>query len=261
MGSAEQIPSFHVLGVRVHIIGMNQVLDHIVRWIEKRERCRFIVATQMHGIMEARRDPEFKKMINSADLFVPDGYSLVLAARRHGINLKNRVPGPDIFLESCRLAADQGYRVFFYGDTLETLRALKKTLINRFPSLQIVGLHSPPFRSLTAKEEEDVLKIINESEADIVFVGLGLPKQERWMYEHREHLNTPVLIGVGAAFKFTSGQVRRAPAWIGNHGFEWLWRFAREPRRVWRRVIVDGPHFLLCVAFEKLDANKHDETE
>jgi N-acetylglucosaminyldiphosphoundecaprenol N-acetyl-beta-D-mannosaminyltransferase len=240
---------------------MNQVLDHITGWIQERDRCHFVVASQMHGIMEARRDPGFKTIVNSADLFIPDGISIVWAARRRGFDLKNRVPGPELFLEGCRLAAERGYRVFFYGDTVETLEALKLTLKDRFPSLNIVGLHSPPFRPLTPEENEAEIAAINESGADIVWVGLGLPKQERWMFEHRDRLNAPVLIGVGAAFKFASGQVRRAPLWIRNRGFEWLWRFAQEPRRVWRRVMIDGPHFLICMAFEKLDSRKQDKTK
>jgi N-acetylglucosaminyldiphosphoundecaprenol N-acetyl-beta-D-mannosaminyltransferase len=117
-------------------------------------------------------------------------------------------------------------------------------------------MHSPPFRPLTGEEDAQEIALINESGADIVWVGLGLPKQERWMYEHREALNAPVLVGVGAAFKFMSGQVNRAPSWVGDHGFEWLWRFIQEPRRVWRRVMIDGPHFLIYVALESLDSKK-----
>lgn len=259
--SLSNIPSFVVLGVRVHLVGMCQVLDRIGRWIETHDRCHYVVATQMHGIMEARRDPEFKTIINSADLFVPDGISLVWAARCRGVNLKDRVPGPDLFLEGCRLAAERGYGVFFYGDTVETLEALKLKLKDCFPTLNIVGAHSPPFRPLTQEEDAQIVMMINDSGADIVWVGLGLPKQERWMFEHQDKLNTPVLVGVGAAFKFVSGQMSRAPLWIGNHGFEWLWRFGREPRRVWRRVMIDGPHFLICVVLESLDSRKQDATK
>ena len=259
--SSGEIPSFLVLGVRVHLAGMCQVLDILGHWIESHVGCHYVVATQMHGIMQAHRDPEFKAIINSADLFVPDGFSLVWAARRRGFKLNKRVAGPDLFLEGCRLAAERGYGVFFYGDTIETLEALSLKLKDRFPTLKIVGVHSPPFRPLTQEEDAEIVKMINESEADIVWVGLGLPKQERWMFDHREKLKAPVLVGVGAAFKFQSGRVKRAPAWIGNHGFEWLWRFIREPRRVWRRVIIDGPHFFFCVVFENLDSMKRDKTK
>ena len=259
MTGSDQTPSFKVLGVRVHLLSMCQVLDNIWQWVERGDRCRFIVVTQMHGVMEARRDAEFKQIVNSADLFVPDGFSLVWAARHRGHKLKTRVPGPDLFLEGCRLAERRGYRVFFYGDAVETLEALTKRLKGQFPALIIAGFHSPPFRPLTEEEDAMEVQMINESRADIVWVALGLPKQERWMYEHRDKLNPSVLVGVGAAFKFVSGRVKRAPPWVRNYGLEWLWRFISEPRRVWHRVMIDGPHFLICAAFEKVDSEERQE--
>lgn len=261
MVAIDQILSFMVLGVRVHLVQMNQVLSIIEHWVDQGGGCRYIVATQLHGIMEARRDARFKEILNTADLFVPDGFSLSLAARLRRIELKKRVPGPDLCLEGCRLAAERGYRVFFYGDTEETLAALVSSLKDHFPNLEIAGTHSPPFRPLTEEEDAQETAMINGSGADIVWVGLGLPKQEQWMFAHREKLNASVLVGVGAAFKFMSGQVRRAPPWVGDHGFEWLWRFIKEPRRVWRRVIIDGPHFLLCVALESLDSRNRGNTQ
>ena len=252
MTSPHKIPSFDVLGVRVHLVRIGQVLAEIEKWVGSRQQCRYIVATQMHGVMESQRDPEFKKVLNSADLFIPDGFSLVLAARCRGYKLGQRVPGPDIFSEGCKLAAKQGYSIFLYGDTEETLGMLTTELNTRFPGIKIAGSHSPPFRPLTLEEDEQIIRTINESRADIVWVGLGLPKQELWMYEHQDKLNAPVLIGVGAAFKFFSGQVKRAPDWMGNHGLEWLWRFYHEPLRVWRRVLIDAPHFFIRVLFESL---------
>ena len=160
--SPDKIPSVLILGVRVHLIHMGQVLDIISDWIEQRDKCHYIVATQMHGIMEARRDPGFKTILNSANLFVPDGFSLIWAARRRGFKISNRIAGPDLFMEGCRLASERGYKVFFYGDTTETLKALSLQLKDWFPTLKIVGMHSPPFRTLTPEEEVQVVSIINE---------------------------------------------------------------------------------------------------
>ena len=261
MSVVDQIPTFQVLGVTVHLVQMSQVLRTIEQWIDQRGDCRYIVANQMHGIMESRRDPQFKIVLNSADLFVPDGLSLIWAARRRGFKEHTRVPGPDLFLEGCHLATERGYRVFFYGDTEETLEALTLQLKGRFPDLRIVGAYSPPFRPLTPEEDALEVQMINESEADIVWVGLGSPKQEKWMYEHQDRLDVPVLVGVGAAFKFLSGGVKRAPAWVGDHGFEWLWRLIQEPRRVWRRVIIDGPHFMISVMLENLDSKSRGKTK
>ena len=149
-----------------------------------------------------------------------------------------------------------GHSNFFYGDTQETLDQLMAQLKSRFPLLKIAGSISPPFRQLTEEEEACDIKIINESGADVLWVGLGLPKQDWWIHRNKNTLNVPVAAGVGASFKFLSGRVRRAPAWIGDLGFEWLWRLAHEPRRVWRRVMVDGPQFVYLVAREMFGRKK-----
>jgi len=256
-GAPGQPPSIGVLGVRVHMVQMPEVLAHLEHWIQTRDRAHYIVASGMHGVMEARRSPEFKAIVNSADLFVPDGISLVWVGRRRGFRLKKRVSGADLMWEFLKLSEQKGYRLFFYGDTEETLGSLTTTLKKTFPRLDIVGAISPPFRSLTPEEDERELEMINTSGADVVWVGLGLPKQERWMFEHRDQVNAPVMVGVGAAFKFLSGQVRRAPPWVGDHGLEWMWRFFQEPKRVWRRVLVDGPHFAGQVMLELSGLKKY----
>ena len=208
--------------------------------------------------MEARRDPEFKTIMNSSDLMVPDGISLVLVGRCHGFNLPKRVTGTDLMWEFCKQSSRSGYSNFFYGDTEETLMALVDKLGKSFPDLIIGGTYSPPFRPLTANEEAEQIDLINQSGADVIWVGLGLPKQERWIYENRHRLNASVLVGVGAAFKFASGRVQRAPSWIGNNGLEWVWRLAHEPRRVWRRVFIDGPSFVGQVILEMSKLKKFD---
>jgi N-acetylglucosaminyldiphosphoundecaprenol N-acetyl-beta-D-mannosaminyltransferase len=253
---SDQINSFGVLGVQVHLARMDQVLDEVDRWIEERKGCRYIVATGMHGVMEARRSPYFKEVVDAAGLFVPDGFSLVLIARFRRFKIKNRVSGPDLLWEACKRAEGKGHRMFFYGDSEDTLKQLTAKLGDSLPNLKIAGAHSPPFRQLTPEEDEQEVRMINDSGADIIWVGLGLPKQEQWIYEHRDRLNVPVAVGVGAAFKFLSGRVKRAPRWIGENGFEWLWRFVQEPRRVWRRVIIDGPHFMLYAVLEGLDPRR-----
>ena len=257
MTALTQPPSIKVLGVRVHMLQIPDVLKIAEQWIEKRDTCRYIVATGMHGVMEAQRSTEFKNIANSADLFVADGISLVWVARCRGIRLKKRVSGADLMWEWLKLAAESGYKMFFYGDTEDTLNRLTERLKLQFPGLNIVGAYSPPFRTLTPEEDEEEVRMINDSGADVVWVGLGLPKQERWMFEHRERLNTPVLVGVGAAFKFASGQVKRAPPWLGDRGLEWLWRFAHEPKRVWRRVFIDGPNFAFRVILELSGLKKY----
>ena len=247
-----------VLGSTVHLVQMDEVLERMEVWIRKRGPNKYIIATGMHGVMEAHKDPEFKDIVNSAALFVADGISLVWVARLRGHSLKKRVSGPTLMAKFLEVAQNKGYKVFFYGDTQETLNHLTATLKQRYQQLNIVGAYSPPFRSLSEDEDREVVSMINESNADVIWVGLGLPKQERWMYDHRENLTVPVAVGVGAAFKFESGLVSRAPGWLGEIGFEWLWRLVQEPRRIWRRVIVDGPRFAGHVLLEISGLKKYE---
>lgn len=240
------------------MVQMPDALAIIEKWTQDRERRRYVVVTGMHGVMEAQKDPAFKAIINEADLFVPDGISLVWAARLRGRWLKHRVTGSDLMWQFLQLSAQKGYRNFFYGDTPETLEQLVTKLKDKLPELEICGVYSPPFRPATPEESRQDAKMINDSKADVVWVGLGLPKQERWMVEHRDVLEAPVVIGVGAAFKFLSGQASRAPNWVGDNGFEWMWRLLHEPRRVWRRALLDGPQFVWQLGLEVSRLKKFD---
>jgi N-acetylglucosaminyldiphosphoundecaprenol N-acetyl-beta-D-mannosaminyltransferase len=246
----EKIQSIQVLGSRVHMVQIPEVLELMTHWIEeKRQKCHWIIVTGMHGLMEAHRDINFKAILNSADLFVPDGISLIWIARFRGFPLKKRVSGTDLMLEFFKIANKKGYQSFFYGDTKETLQEMAKKLLMDFPNLKIAGLYSPPFRPLTPEEDNKIIRDINQAKPDVLWVGLGLPKQERWIFEHKDKLNVPVAVGVGAAFKFLSGKVKRPPKWIGDLGFEWLWRFFQEPKKVWPRVL-DIPLFIFLVLLE-----------
>ena len=253
-----KIPSLRVLGVRVHPLRMDETLSLLEQWIQERGQSRYVVASGMHAVMESRRNPLFKQVVDQADLFVPDGISLVWAARLHGYPISKRVCGSDLMWELLKVSEERGYSHFFYGDTEETLKMLTERLQSRFPGIKIAGSHSPPFRPLTAEEDAAETRIINQSGADVVWVGLGLPKQELWMFQHRDALNVPVAVGVGAAFKFHSGHVKRAPPWIGDHGLEWLWRLCHEPRRIWRRALVDGPQFAGHLMLELSRLKKYD---
>jgi len=247
----KEIPFIEVLRCKVHLVQIPEVIDKISYWIEKeREKYHFVVVTGMHGVMEGHKDKKFQEILNSADLFVPDGISLIWTAHLRGFPLKKRVSGADLMLEFFKISNERGYKNFFYGDTKETLNLLVKKISMNFPDLKIVGFYSPPFRPLTQKEDEEIIEKINQEKPDILWVALGLPQQERWIFEHRDKLEVPVVIGVGAAFKFLSGKVKRAPTWMGNHGLEWLWRFFQEPRKLWRRVFIDTPMFIFLVLLE-----------
>lgn len=256
----KKIPSIQILGNRVHMVQIPEVVELMSHWIEKEsQKCHWIIVTGMHGIMEAHKDPEFKDIVNSTDLFVPDGISLIWTARHLGFPLKKRVSGPDLMEEFFKATSQKGYTNFFYGDTEETLEQLTEKLSADFPDLKVTGSYSPPFRSLTQEEDTKIVDIINQKKPDVLWIGLGLPKQERWIFEHRDKLDVSVVVGIGAAFKFLSGKVKRAPTWIGECGFEWLWRFVHEPRKLWRRVLLDAPMFVGLVLLELIKRGRRNQ--
>jgi N-acetylglucosaminyldiphosphoundecaprenol N-acetyl-beta-D-mannosaminyltransferase len=234
---------------------MADVVKRMEAWIDsEHQRCHIIVATGMHGVMEGTRDHEFRKLLNSADLFVPDGFSLIWIARRRGFDLK-RVTGSELPAKFCEVSVRRGYRNFFYGDTKRVLQNLRKKLLRKNPGLRIAGSYSPPFRTLTNSEDSQIVNMINRARPDVLWVALGLPRQERWMFDHRDSLKVPVMVGVGAAFGFLADEVKQAPHWVGDHGLEWAWRLVHQPKRVWRRVLFDIPRFLGYMGVELIHSD------
>ena len=250
--------SFRVLGVRVHAVQISDVIAQMEEWIAQREPGHYIAVTGMHGVTEALHDAEFKSILNSASLVVPDGYPLVVLGRRRGYALRRRVYGPELMATFCERTATKGYRHFFYGGAPAVAEELAQRFAVRFPGLQVAGTFCPPFRALTHEEEQDVLTRIRDAHPDVLWVGLSTPKQERWMFRFRTLVDVPVMVGVGAAFDFHTGRVRRAPAWMGEHGMEWLFRLAVEPRRLWRRYLLNGSEFVANVALELLHFRKYE---
>jgi N-acetylglucosaminyldiphosphoundecaprenol N-acetyl-beta-D-mannosaminyltransferase len=210
----------------------------------------------MHGVAESRQDRYFRKILNTADLVVPDGMPLVWLGRARGIPLKRRVYGPELLEQFCERTEARAYRHFFYGGAPGVAEALAKQLKNRHPGMVVVGTFSPPFRPLAPNEDDAVVEAIDDSGADIVWIGLSTPKQERWMFDHYSRLRVPVLIGVGAAFDFHTGRSAQAPEWMREHGLEWLFRLCTEPRRLWRRYLINGPRFSVLAILELMRLRK-----
>lgn len=202
--------------------------------------------------MEAYRDPDLRSIYNHADLVTPDGMPLVWLCHSAGYDHVTRVYGPDLLLAACQHGLSLGWRHYFYGGSQTTLERLTANLLARFPNLQIAGMDSPPFRALTPAEDDAAIQRINISGADIVWVGLGAPKQDRWMAGHANRLSASVLLGVGAAFDFHAGIKPQAPLWMQKRGLEWLFRLSTEPRRLWRRYAVTVPTFILLTTLQRL---------
>lgn len=251
--TAADLPSVEILGATVHGPTVRQAVGLLERWIqEPAALCRMVVVTGFHGLWVGHTDAEFRRLLNGADLFCPDGIAPIWLSRLQGRPLPERVPGAELMNAFFAAAQERGYRSYFYGDSEATLRALSTQMAERFPGAPVAGAFSPPFRALTEAEESAHVEAINDSGADVLWVGLGLPKQERWIARHRHRLKVPVAVGVGAAFGFVAGTVPRAPEWIGRAGFEWAWRLAAEPKKLWRRDLLDGPRFCITAVSDAI---------
>ncbi len=242
-GGQRSTEKVNVLGVGVSAIDMAQALDTIECWLARREQ-HYVCVTGVHGIMESQRDEALRRIHNRAGLVTPDGMPLVWLSWLNGRSHVERVYGPDLMLTCCERSVARGYRHFFYGGGEGVARRLADRLCSRYPGLNVVGTGTPPFRPLSAAEDQAIVREINGAGPDIIWVGLSTPKQERWMDAHVGHLRAPVLIGVGAAFDFHAGLKKQAPRWVRQSGFEWLFRLATEPRRLWRRYLRNNPAFI-----------------
>lgn len=247
-------PHRTVLGMRVDATSYGDGARRVVGWAAER-RGRYVCVANVHMTMEAHDDPGFRGLVNDADLVTPDGMPLVWVLRRLGVADATRVYGPTLTLHVCDLAAREGVPVGFYGGRPEAIERLVPHLRSRFPALRVAFAESPPFRPLTADEDAAVVSRIVGSGARILFVGLGCPKQERWMAAHRGQLPL-VQLGVGAAFDFHAGLVRQAPPALQRAGLEWAFRLAMEPRRLAGRYLRHNPRFVWNVAGELLRARR-----
>lgn len=245
-GPANDDRRVDVLGVHVSATSLDGAVDRIASWIAGRDRA-YVCVTGVHGVMESQSDPRLAAIHNASGMTTPDGMPLVWACRRAGVETTTRVYGPDLMTALCARAAAEGWRIFLYGGADGTPELLAERLGRQHRGLVVAGTHSPPFRPLTEAEQAAVVAMIDRSRADIVFVGLSTPKQERWMHAMRPWLEAPVLIGVGAAFDIHAGLLRQAPGWMQRSGLEWLFRLAVEPRRLWRRYLANNPRFVAAV--------------
>ncbi|MCB1022596.1 MAG: WecB/TagA/CpsF family glycosyltransferase, partial [Acidobacteria bacterium] len=203
-------------------------------------------------IVTSRGDRGVREILNGADIATPDGMPVVWAMRSLGVKDQTRVYGPTLMLEMCRDAAANGHKIFLYGSSPQCIEKLTANLSAKFPALPIAGAFSPPFRPLTAEEDADVVRMIRDSGAEIVFVGISTPKQERWMADHVSSLPGTIMVGVGAAFDFHAGLLSQAPPWMQRNGLEWFYRLCAEPKRLWRRYVLETPRFLPLWALQKL---------
>lgn len=238
-----------ILGTRVSPTSYESATNQVQSWAPT-EKGRYVCAANVHMLMEARDSADFRDIVNSADLVTPDGMPLVWMLRLKGHKKQQRVYGPTLMLHLLEMAVKQNIPVGFYGGRPNTIEKLVERMNKRFPGLNVVYVFSPPFRSLSPDEDLEICRNIRDSGLRILFVGLGCPKQERWMAEHRDQIPA-VMIGVGAAFDFLAGEINQAPMWIQRLGLEWAYRFFQEPLRLWKRYLIHNPRFII-LAFADL---------
>jgi N-acetylglucosaminyldiphosphoundecaprenol N-acetyl-beta-D-mannosaminyltransferase len=247
------VPHRRVLGIRVDATRYELATRQVVAWAHE-SASRYVCAANVHVVMEAHDDITFCQAVNAAHLVTPDGMPLVWALRLLGVSSATRVYGPDLALHVCRAAAQEGLPVGLYGSTPECLSDFSCFLNRTYPCIRIVCAISPPFRSLTPAEDEDYSRQIVASGAKILLVGLGCPKQERWMAAHAGKIPA-VMLGVGVAFDFHAGRTRQAPRWMMSIGLEWLFRLVVEPRRLWKRYAWHNPRFVYLFVKQLLTGN------
>jgi N-acetylglucosaminyldiphosphoundecaprenol N-acetyl-beta-D-mannosaminyltransferase len=234
----------------VAALSLDELLQIMDRWIADKER-HYVCTLDVHALMESQNASDIRQIYGAASVVTPDGMPLVWLLRRAGHAAAGRTCGPDLMPAMFDHSQRTGTRHFLYGSTAKTLALLAANLHRKYPSAGIVGSHSPPFRDLLPGEDVEIADLINAADADIVWVGLGAPKQDRWMAAYRPRLCAPVLVGVGAAFDMLAGNVRRAPRFIQRSGFEWAFRVLLEPRRLWRRYAESNSRFALMLLQER----------
>ena len=235
-----------VLGVPVTPCTTNEAVDRVAAWIRTGRRS-FATFTGVHGVMEAQRDPQVMRAHRAAEIVACDGAPMVWASRWAGVEISDRVTGREFMLACSARAEAEGWSSFFYGGKPGVADRVADALRERFPALKVAGTFTPPFRALTPSEDEQVVDIVNTSNADLVWVGLSTPKQELWMADHRDRLQAPALFGVGAAFDYIAGELREAPRWMQRMGLEWLFRTMLEPNRLARRYLRNNPAFIRAI--------------
>ena len=232
----------NILGVGVSALNMELALRETELLLDRGEQ-GYVCVTGVHGIMEAQADEAFREILNRSFLTTPDGMPTVWLGHIHGFKHMTRVYGPDYMLALCERSVERGYKHFLYGGKHGVAEELRAALTQRFPGLQIVGTYTPPFRPLNAAEEDDLRSQLERSQADVLWCGLSTPKQERFMATYSRRMPVQLMVGVGAAFDLLSGNLDEAPDWMKKAGLQWLYRLIKEPRRLWKRYLINNPKF------------------
>lgn len=247
----------NILGVGVSALDLSDAVNYVNSFL-KTGRKGYICVTGMHGIMEAQGDPEFREIQNNSFLTTPDGIPTVWAGRIDGHNRMKQVRGADFMLQLCETSVKTGTRHFLCGGKPGVAELLREVLTVRFPGLQIVGTYTPPFRPLTVQEENELRNQLLESQADVLWCGISTPKQERFMAKYIGILPVRLMVGVGAAFDLNAGLLKDSPLWVQKCGLQWAHRLCQEPRRLWRRYLLNIPRFVWLYLLQRAGVRSYE---
>ena len=240
------VKKIDICNVPVSSVNIPQACEMIDQWIKERKKV-YVCVAPVSTIVDSQSDHEYKKILEEADMVTPDGMPLVWTAKLMGDKSIERTYGPDLMLAVCEAGQKKGYRHYLYGGTESACSLLKNVLKRNFPDIIICGSFSPPFKITYIQERKEILDEINRLNPDVLWVGLGSPKQDYWMRHHRDRLDVPVMIGVGAAFDFLAGTKKQAPRWMRKAGLEWFFRLCSEPQRLWKRYLVGNTRFIFLL--------------
>ena len=246
----------NICGVRVSAVNILMACGIIEGWIKEKKKA-YICVAPVSTIVDCQKDQSYQNIVNKADMVTPDGMPTVWLGKLAGNKDIQRTYGPDLMLALCAQSEEKGYRHYIYGGTEKTCQLLENVLKSKFPRLQIVGKYSPPFHPAFVPETDSILNEINRLNPDILWIGLGSPKQDYWMNFHRPKLNVPVMLGVGAAFDFLSGAKKQAPRWMQQSGLEWFFRLCSEPRRLWKRYLIGNALFIFYLIKHAISKQSH----
>lgn len=241
-----------MFSMHVDNIGLREACEKVIELSKDQRTFHYVVTPNVDHVMKLQKDMEFREIYEQASLVLPDGQPLVWASRFLKKPLKEKVSGSDLFPIVCGMAAREKLKVFFLGGQAGVADSAARRLKERFPGLEVAGIYSPPFGfEKDPLENAKIIELIRQAQPDILFVGLGAPKQEKWIRKHLNAVKVPVSLGIGASFDFEAGNIRRAPIWMQKSGLEWFWRFCQEPKRMFKRYFIDDSQFFLLLLKEK----------
>ena len=250
-------PRANVLGVGIHAINLDVAVE-LMEFALTSSSKGYVCVTNVHTVMEAQNNAQYREVLNSSFLTVPDGRPTVWVGRTQGYNAMDQVGGPDLMLKFCEVSSRKGYTHFFYGGQPGVAEQLKESLTHRYPGLSVLGTYTPPFRPLNQEEASELCNLLIRLKPDVTWIGLGAPKQELFMAEYLGRLDTTLMVGVGAAFDMHTGRIKDAPRWMKRAGLAWLHRLKQEPRRLWKRYLQTNPRFLCEITLQLLRLKKYD---